>query len=91
MYFLVADTQLYKRLCPSVGRSVRRSVGPSVRGHESKSEEMSVLEHLLLRTVALPPLPTHPQLMAVYPALFFYGWVLIPACEDYTKQKRNLQ
>ena len=25
--FLVADTQLYKRLCPSV----RRSVGPSVR------------------------------------------------------------
>ena len=32
--FLVADTQLYKRLCPSVSRSVgpsvRRSVGPSV-------------------------------------------------------------
>ena len=26
--FLVADTQLYKRLCPSVGPSVRRSVGP---------------------------------------------------------------
>ena len=24
--FLVADTQLYKRLCPSVGRSVGRSV-----------------------------------------------------------------
>ena len=39
--FLVADTQLYKRLCPSVGWSV----GWSVRGHESKSEEMSVLEH----------------------------------------------
>ena len=31
--FLVADTQLYKRLCPSVGRSV----GRSVREHESKS------------------------------------------------------
>ena len=28
--FLVADTQLYKRLCPSVGRSVGRSVGLSV-------------------------------------------------------------
>ena len=39
--FLVADTQLYKRLCPSVGWLV----GRSVRGHESKSEEMSVLEH----------------------------------------------
>ena len=25
-FFLVADTQLYKRLCPSVGPSVRRSV-----------------------------------------------------------------
>ena len=25
-WFLVADTQLYKRLCPSVGRSVGRSV-----------------------------------------------------------------
>ena len=35
--FLVADTQLYKRLCPSVRRSVR--------GHELKSEEMRVLEH----------------------------------------------
>ena len=33
--FLVGDTQLYKRLCPSVGRSigwsVRRSVGPWTR------------------------------------------------------------
>ena len=29
--FLVADRQLYKRLCPSVGPSVRWSVGPSVR------------------------------------------------------------
>ena len=29
--FLVADTQLYKRLCPSVGPSVRRSVRLSVR------------------------------------------------------------
>ena len=43
--FLVADTQLYKRLCPSVCRLVGWSVGRSVRGHESKSEEMSVLEH----------------------------------------------
>ena len=43
--FLVADTQLYKRLCPSVGRlvgrsvsrSVGRSVGWSVEVIESKS------------------------------------------------------
>ena len=28
IYFLVADTQLYKSLCPSVRRSVRPSVGP---------------------------------------------------------------
>ena len=28
--FLVATKRLYKRVCPSVGRSVRRSVGPSV-------------------------------------------------------------
>ena len=35
---LVADTQLYKRLCPSVGRLV----GQSVRGHESKSEETRI-------------------------------------------------
>ena len=29
--FLIADTQLYKRLCPSVHPSVRWSVRPSVR------------------------------------------------------------
>ena len=34
--FLVADTQLYKRLCPSVGRSVEVI--------ESKSGKTSVLE-----------------------------------------------
>jgi len=38
--FLVADTQRYKRLCPSVGPSVRWSVYQ----HESKSEKTSVLE-----------------------------------------------
>ena len=35
--FLVADTQLYKRLCPSVHWSVPCSVHPSVRQHELKS------------------------------------------------------
>ena len=35
--FLVADTQLYKRLCPSVGLSVHWSVGPSVNQHKLKS------------------------------------------------------
>merc|ERR1711942_502055 len=30
LLFLVADTQLYKRLCPSVGRLVGRLVGRSV-------------------------------------------------------------
>ena len=57
--FLVADTQLYKRLCPSVRRSVGRSVGPSVRGHESKSEEMSVLEHLVADSCITAP--AHPS------------------------------
>ena len=33
--FLVADTQLYKRLCPSVRPLVRWSVGPSVRRRSS--------------------------------------------------------
>ena len=34
--FLVADTQLYKRLCPSVGPSVGPSIGPSVMVIELK-------------------------------------------------------
>ena len=42
--FLVADTQLYKSLCPSVRLSVRQSVRQSVGEHESKSGEMNVLE-----------------------------------------------
>ena len=37
MAFLVADTQLYKRLCLSIGSLVRLSVGPLVREHELKS------------------------------------------------------
>ena len=41
--FLVADTQLYKRLCPSVSPSVRWSI----RQHESKSGKMSVFENFL--------------------------------------------
>ena len=40
--FLVVVTQLYKRLCPSVGLSVRQSVGLSVRQHESKSRNMRI-------------------------------------------------
>ena len=47
MIFLVADTQLYKRLCPSVGPSVHWSVGPLVRRsvtHESKSGKTSILD-----------------------------------------------
>ena len=47
MIFLVADTQLYKRLCPSVGSSVHWSVGPLVHRsvtHKSKSGKMSVLD-----------------------------------------------
>ena len=36
--FLVADKRLYKRLCPSVRWSVRRSVGE----HESKSRKMRI-------------------------------------------------
>ena len=44
-WFLVADTQLYKRLCRSIRRSVRgSSAGPSVEVIESKSGKMSVLD-----------------------------------------------
>ena len=53
-HFLVADTQLYKRLCPSVRWLVGRSVDTSRK----------------VRKRAFPPLPTRPQLVAVYPALF---------------------
>ena len=57
LIFLVADAQLYKRLCPSVRWSVRRSWWSSWKVGKR----------------AYPPLPTHPQLVAVYPALFFEG------------------
>ena len=42
--FLVADTLLYKRLCPSAHLSVCPSVHWSVRECESKSGETSILE-----------------------------------------------
>ena len=42
--FYVADTQLYKRLRPSVGPLARWSVGPSVMVIESKSGKMSVFD-----------------------------------------------
>ena len=42
--FLVADTQLYKRLCLSVRRSVRWSV----EVNESKSGKMSILDTFLV-------------------------------------------
>ena len=37
---LVADTQLYRRLCPSIGPSV----SPFVCEHESKSRKVSALD-----------------------------------------------
>ena len=58
--FLVADTQLYKRLCPSVGRLVGRLVS-----------RLS----WKVRKRAFPPLPTRPQLMALYPALFIHSFI----------------
>ena len=57
--FLVADTQLYKWICPSVG--------PSVRNHESKSWKRSVLDTWVNVGVGVGldggwmPLPTRPQ------------------------------
>ena len=50
MQFLVADTQLYKKLCPSV----RWSVDPSLSTSRKVGKR------------ACPPLPTRPQLAAVY-------------------------
>ena len=65
--FLVADTHLYKRLCPSVRPLVRSSVWPSVRPSISTSQKVGKL--------AYPPLPTRPQLVAMYPALFWMSLV----------------
>ena len=62
--------QLYKRLCPSVHPLVRRSIGPLVRGHESKSQSLSVLDAYCVCVWAggslgmdggWRPLPTCPQ------------------------------
>ena len=45
--FLVADTQLYKRLCPSVGPSIRWSVRPSMMIElESVKTRISAPAHL---------------------------------------------
>ena len=60
LIFLVADMQLYKRLCPSVRPLVCWSVGPSV---------MIKLESV---KTSISALPTRPQLVAVYPALFMF-------------------
>ena len=58
--FLVADTELYKRLCPSVRPLVGWSVGRLVR--HTRVEKW--------KNEYFPPLPTRPQPKAVYPALF---------------------
>ena len=45
--FLVADTQLYKRLCPAVRPSVRWSIGPSITiKSKSVKVRISVPAHL---------------------------------------------
>ena len=63
--FLVADTQLHKRLCPSIGPSVCPSVCWSVCWsvtHESKSGKMSVLDAFMGMCVGgWMPLPTRLQ------------------------------
>ena len=65
LWFSVADTQLNKRFCPSV----RRSIGPSVH----RSAMVIELESVKTGISAIPPLPTHLQLvLAVYPALFSF-------------------
>ena len=48
--FLVADTQLYKRLCPSVGLSIRCSVGPLVRWSVSPSVCHARVENAKMRS-----------------------------------------
>ena len=61
--FLVADTQLYKRLCPSIGQSV----DPSIREHKSKSRKVSAFDASVPLGGAFGPnggwmpRPTHPQ------------------------------
>ena len=61
--FWVADTQLYKRLC----LSVRWSINPLVRPSSSMSRKVEKR--------AYPPLPTRPQLVAVYQALLLFSFI----------------
>ena len=77
--FLVADTQLYKSLCPSVRRSVCRSVRPSVGPSVNTSRKVWKR--------AFPPLPTRPQLvLAVYPALLVKATWGISGLDNYQSQ-----
>ena len=63
--FLVADTQLYKRLCPSVRRSIRWSV----RGHESKSGKTSILDafYVWVGCGWRMDAPAHPSATILWP------------------------
>ena len=84
--FLVADTQLYKRLCPSVRPSVCRSVRRSLEMIESKSWKTSVLEAFWVcvcvgRGVGCGwwlAAPAHPSATILWPCVFFnsvnYSW-----------------
>ena len=49
LIFLVADTQLYKRLCPSVRPSVRRSVSPSVHPSVRPSVLLSIRRSVMIK------------------------------------------
>ena len=72
LVFLVADTQLYKRLCPSVRWSVRRSVTLKLKTQETRIYNaavfiecvwvyVSVWEGGLGEAWGWLPLPTRPQ------------------------------
>ena len=53
LYFLLADTQLYERLGPSIGPSVGPSIGPSVGPSIGLSIEPTVMLKLKTRKTCI--------------------------------------
>ena len=74
LIFSVACTRLYNPLCPSVGRSVDRSVGGlvgrSVTLYFFFNDFISLTSLLLPKWSGPAPAHRHATSVAVYPALF---------------------
>ena len=77
-FFLVVSARLYKRVCPSVGPSIRSSVCPSVRpsgtlslsGQKQRRRTTYAVHPALFRLLSLPRPPKRCRLFLVF--LSFY-------------------